>query len=171
MRAMLADAGVRDWVFDLYCISPEFVQDNRPLLAEPWLADSLNEIKEMRAWFADGDNIGSLNQRSVKVRLRTYYLLPFVHGKLFADGTIFFHSAQWDKSGGLAYPNTFHEIIPGDVASVRATAYRGLFANWVDKYDKSIRETIFASADFSWSEFESEMKNRIQSLQGRSDVR
>jgi len=50
--------------------------------------------------------------------------------------------------------------------SARATAYRGFFGNWVDKYDKSIRETIFASSDFDWLALESAMQRRIERLQG-----
>jgi nucleoside phosphorylase len=168
MREMLADTGLTGWIFDLHCVSPEFVKANISLLAEPWLADSVNRTNEMRAWFANGENIRSLAKRNVKVRLRSFDLMPFLHGKLFADGTIFFHSAQWDQSGRLSYPNTFHEIIPGKTMSARATAYRGFFSNWVDKYDKSIRETIFASTDFDWSALESDMKSRIERLQGQS---
>lgn len=171
MRAMLADPGLRNWAFDLYSISPEFVQENRTLLAEPWLADSRNQTKEMRNWFADSSNTQSLSQRGVKVRLRTYDLVPFLHGKLFADGTIFFHSAQWDKSGRLSYPNTFHEIIPGDIVSVRATAYRGLFGAWLDKYDTSVRETIFASPDCQWSALESDLKGRLEKIQRAPNAR
>jgi hypothetical protein len=169
MREMLTDPSLTDWTFDLHCISPEFVKANESLLSEPWLADSVNRSAEMKGWFAVADNVNSLKKRNINVRLRTFDVLPFLHGKLFADGTIFFHSAQWNQSGRLNYPNTFHEIIPDKIMSARATAYRGLFGNWMDKYDNSIHETIFASTGIDWSAFESDMRNRV--LQGQADVR
>jgi nucleoside phosphorylase len=170
MREMLGDLGLTDWMFDLHCIAPEFVKANAAILAEPWLADSVNRTSEMRAWFSDSENIDSLTKRNIKVRMRSFELLPFLHGKLFGDGTIFFHAAQWDKSGRLSYPNTFHEIVPDCAVSDRATAYRGLFGNWVDKYDRSIRETIFASPDVDWPAVTSEMRLRLERLRDHSDV-
>lgn len=115
-----------------------------------------------RTWCVDEHLITS----NINVRLRSFDLLPFLHGKLFADGTIFFHSAQWDRAGRLSYPNTFHEIISEKAMSSCAIAYRGLFGNWIRKYDRSVHEEIFTSANYDWSSIESEMNHRLENLDG-----
>jgi Caspase domain len=166
MREVLLDPALSDWVFDLHCISPEFVNKNQFSFAEQWLRDSRDRVQEMRSWFDSGQNAEHLRKRNINVRLRSFDLLPFLHGKLFGDGTIFFHAAQWDQAGRLSYPNTFHEIVPETANSPRASAYRGLFGNWVRKYDQSIHETIYASSDCDWATFEAEMNHRLELLEG-----
>jgi nucleoside phosphorylase len=161
MREILSDPNLIDWTFDLFCISPRFVRENASLFAEQWLEDSQNRVREMRDWFSKADNQSSLSMRNVRVRLQTFNLVPFLHGKDFGDGTIFFHSAQWDANGRLSYPNTFHEIVPDTATSSRASLYRQLFDNWIKKYDRSVDEHIYASEGFNWEEYQSQMNARL----------
>src|SRR5262249_41789792 len=105
MRELLADPKLKNWTFDLHYISPQFVKANPLVFARYWLADASSRENEMREWFAGRANIASLAKRRIKVRLRSFDLIPFLHGKAFADGSIFLHSAQWEEGGKLSYPN------------------------------------------------------------------
>jgi nucleoside phosphorylase len=158
MKNILADPHLSDWVFDLSYISPDFVKANPSVFGDYWLTHGNNTQDEMRTWFRKNENVASLVERRISVRLRSFDLIPFLHGKLFADGTLFLHSAQWDEAGSLSYPNTFHEIVPQTAISARANAYRALFNSWIQKYDKSEHETIFASQDFDWDKFQQETR-------------
>jgi hypothetical protein len=131
-------------------IAPAFMENNLQLFGPVWVQDGKQRELAMKTWFDNADNVNRLEQRDVHVRLRSFSAIPFLHGKRWGDGTIYFHVAQWNNSGTLDYPHSFHEMVPGGADSERAVAYRMLFKNWEQYFDQHIYAELFAS-DYDWT--------------------
>jgi hypothetical protein len=153
VKKVLGDSSLSDWIFDLNYISPAFVCKNPRTFGDYWQSDADQRERDMKKWFAAKTNVRSLAARNVNVRVRSYNAVPFLHGKLWGDGTVFFHPAQWDGDNRLDYPHSFHEIIPSCATSDRAKAYRALFHNWIQHYDLHTADEMFASDGFDWNAF------------------
>lgn len=148
VKKVVGDRDLRDWIFDLNYISPAFARKNPKIFGDYWQSDADQRERDMTKWFTASTNVKSLAARNVNVRVRSFNTVPFLHGKLWGDGTIFFHTAQWDTDGKLDYPHSFHEIIPATTRSDRTKAYRALFQNWIRHYELHTADELFSSDGF-----------------------
>jgi hypothetical protein len=75
---------------------------------------------------------GEFAQRGIEVTLIPYACVPIVHGHRFGNGAMFLPYLQWSEEGKIR-PFNFYERIPAGDTSVRASHYRDLLENWINR--------------------------------------
>ncbi|MEL6364116.1 MAG: hypothetical protein AAFR11_04675 [Pseudomonadota bacterium] len=132
---VLENDDVRGWTFEIYYISPALVRARPELFQSQWLKDVTAQEANMRDWLERSENKTRLANRGVNIILRAHTVVPFVHGKVWGDGSVFVHIAHWGTpSDGIEYPRSFHLVFEGNDRRGAAKSFASLMENWGRKY-------------------------------------
>jgi hypothetical protein len=123
------------WTVRLRVLDPKWVSNGNSL-DESWAAESQTFIADVQAYKTD--NALSLSRRETSISIRSYSLAPAFHGFRVSDSTYFISFMRWDhKTGRLARPLQCYEVITKDDSSPRASQYRELFDDWLQRIDET----------------------------------
>jgi len=143
IKGWLLDKKYQDWEIYLYCLAPSYVNQS-DFLDKKWSAfinaqtDDILEFKEANKQF--------LLDNRISITIRHYSSIPGIHGFKLGNGDNFIAASQWTKGGAvLDGPAIYYEQILAANTSKRATFYRQLLQNWIDKaeansIDPSVRQ-------------------------------
>lgn len=117
------------WRITLYYLDPDFLAECGELPAD-WAGESARSQERMREILLR--EAGEFAQRGIEVTLIPYACVPIVHGLRFGNGAMFLSYLQWSEAGKIR-PFNFYERIPAGDTSVRASHYRDLLENWINR--------------------------------------
>lgn len=129
------DSLLTGWTVVLRILDPDLLEGiGRQWFDPNWVAEIRSVVSEIEELQADK---ARLENRGITVALRKYSLAPAIHG--FRTGGCYFISfVQWDgKTGKIARPYQDYEVLPLEDASPRASDYKRLFDNWLQRIDAS----------------------------------
>jgi hypothetical protein len=123
------------WTVSLRVLDPAWLTTGNSF-DESWAVESQSLIADVRAYKAD--NASSLSRHETSISIRTYSLTPAFHGFRVSDSTYFISFMRWDhKTGRFARPLHGYEVILRGDSSPRASQYKQLFDDWVQRVDET----------------------------------
>jgi hypothetical protein len=117
------------WKVRMICLSPTIARRSLPGIPESWYREAENSIAQISDYREKKK--ADLERRELELTLEAYSSFPAIHGFYVGNGTMFISCSHWESSGDeLAKPHHFYEKFDASDRSLRAEAYRQLFANW-----------------------------------------
>ena len=129
LQPLLKKPTFRDWDVTFACMQADYAKAQAsvpPEWSEPLparLRDITDFVKKSKA---------DLDKRNVRVRLFVFEHIPAIHGFRIEQEEVFLSYIHWEGQD-LAKPFQFYEHFAAGNRSMRATQYRELFANWLER--------------------------------------
>ncbi len=129
-----SEGGLRGWRVNVFFVSPEFAKANS-YFSPTWALQSEAQRSAVREFAANKSQM--LRDHGTELTVTQYKFFPAVHGFRTGAGHLLISYTHW--SGELLEgPTQFYEYFQPSDKSVRASHYRALFDNWIERAGKDV---------------------------------
>lgn len=131
LRSGLGSPGgaLRGWRVSVFCLSPDFLKAN-PYFSENWVKEVEAKLSSINEFTKNGGEL--LKDLGTSLAVMQYKFFPAVHGFRTGAGHLLISYIHWSGES-LDDPTQFYEYFPPSDKSVRASLYRALFDNWIER--------------------------------------
>ena len=127
IQSWLSTNNIKNWNIYFFILDSTFIKKNFDYLEEDWAETAKNNLKTIEKYIID--NKEELENRNLKIFIKKYSKIPFIHGFKINNDSIYISYCEWNKFNKIAMPTNFYEHFNLNDTDKRTKYYTRLFNN------------------------------------------
>ncbi|MFZ0772222.1 MAG: hypothetical protein WCA49_25035 [Candidatus Sulfotelmatobacter sp.] len=124
-----AEGALRGWRVNVFLLCPDFIKSN-PCFSAAWALQAEAQLLAIKEFATN--NAQLLKELKTDLAVTKYKFFPAVHGFRTGAGHLLISYIHWNGTS-LEGPTQFYEFFQPSDKSARASLYRDLFGNWIER--------------------------------------